>query len=190
VSRQAAPALLVAAAAIVSAALGFRAAMLASEASSSWESSVRVEVREGASAVRVPLVVFDEAQFAARVAATRFRAEELLRELDNADPLVAPTLLAESTVLMALAEGSGGGAVDNAALDVERQLEAGRRESRLPGEPTPDELDEDGDRAGQGAALTAAATIPAGLAFLAGAAAQAFARRRPALVAAGVSRSR
>jgi hypothetical protein len=144
-----------------------------------------VEVREGASAVRVPLVVFDEAQLAARVATTRFRAEELLRELDSADPLAAPALLAESTVLMALAEGSGGGAADNAALDVERQLEAGRQESRLAGEPTPDELEENGDRAGERAALTAAATIPAGLAFLLGAAAQAFSRRRCVLVALG-----
>jgi hypothetical protein len=185
VSRQTTPALLVAAAAIVAAALGLRAAMLASEASSGWESSVRVEVREGATTVRAPLVVFDEAQFAARVATTRFRAEEILRELDGADPVVAPTLLAESTVLMALAEANGGG-VGNAALDVDRQLEEELEDARIAGEPSPNEHEEDADSAGERAALTAAAAVPAGLAFLLGAAAQAFPRRRRALVALGV----
>lgn len=186
-SNHAVPAILIAAAAIVSAAIGFRAAMLASEASGDWESAVRVEVREGAGAVNDAILVFGEAPFAARVATTRFRSEELKNELATADPSVARTLLVESTLLAALAQSTGGKTDTDEALAVDRQLAERRRLRAIAGEPSATQLEEDGDRAGRRAALTAAAAVPAGLAFLLGAIGQAFPRRRRALVVIGTA---
>jgi hypothetical protein len=187
VSSDAAPAILIAAAAIVSAALGFRAAMLASDASGDWESAVRVEVREGAGAVNDAILVFGEAPFAARVATTQFRAEELESELATADPSATRNLLIESTLLAAVAQATGGKADTGEALAVDRRLAERRRSRTVAGEPSARQLEEDGDSTGLRAALTAAAAVPAGLAFLLGAIAQAFPRRRRAFVVVGVA---
>lgn len=99
-----ASAILIAAAAIVIAAIGLRASMLARDASGEWQSSVRVQVREGAGEVNAALLVYDEALFGGRVAEARFRAEELRREAAETALETSAAVLAESTVLSALAE--------------------------------------------------------------------------------------
>jgi hypothetical protein len=186
VSHDAVPAVLIATAAILSAALGLRAATLASSAAGSLESAVRVEVKQGAADVQDALLVFDEAPASARVAATRFRSEELRREAETADFATGRQLLAESVVLGVLAQALGGKDGGEAALEVDRRLEERRAQQRLTG-PSATELEESGRDEGRRAALMAFAAAPAGLAFLLGAAAQAFPRRRRLLVAAGAA---
>jgi hypothetical protein len=185
VSHDAAPAILVAAAAILVAALGLRASALAGDASGTLESAVRVEVKHGAADVQDALVVFDEAPFAARAAAVRFRSEELAREAQSADPATKQELTVEAAVAGVVAQSLAAGTDGDEALDVDRRL-AERRARQDLGPESAGELAAEGDDAGRRAALMALAAVPAGLAFLFGSLGQASRRGRRLLVALGV----
>jgi hypothetical protein len=185
VSHDAAPAILVAAAAILVAVLGLRASTLAGDASGALESAVRVEVKHGAADVQDALVVFDEAPFAARAAAVRFRSEELAREAESADPATKQELTVEAAVAGVVAQSLAAGTDGDEALDVDRRLRERRALQEL-GPESAGELAADGDGAGRRAALMALAAVPAGIAFLFGSLGQAFRRGRGLLVALGV----
>lgn len=183
-----ASAILIAAAAIVIAAIGLRASMLARDASGEWQSSVRVQVREGAGEVNAALLVYDEALFGGRVAEARFRAEELRREAAETALETSAAVLAESTVLSALAEAfdsAGNPSAGEGTLNVRERLADLRRQRTRGIEPSPSALAEEGDRQDRRATWAAAAAVPGGVAFLLGALAQAFSRRRRLLVATG-----
>ena len=185
-SHDAAPALLVAAAAILVAVLGLRASALAGDASGALESAVRVEVKHGAADVQDALVVFDEAPFAARAAGARFRSEELTREAEAAlDPATRQDLTVEAVVAGVVAQSLAAGTDGDEALDVDRRLDERRAQQAL-GPEDSEELAEEGDDAGRRAALMALAAVPAGIAFLLGSLGQAFGGARRAFVAAGV----
>jgi hypothetical protein len=186
VSHDTAPATLVAAAAILVAAIGLRATTLAGDATGTLESAVRVEVKQGAADAQDALVVFDEAPFAARAAAARFRSEELAREAETTlDRTAKQQLTVEAVVAGVVARSLGGGTDGDEALAVDRRL-AERRAQQSLGPEAADALAEQGDDTGRRAALIALAAAPAGLAFLLGSLGQAFRRGRLPLVCAGV----
>ena len=158
------------------------------DASGEWQSSVRVQVREGAGEVNAALLVYDEALFGGRVAEARFRAEELRREAAETALETSAAVLAESTVLSALAEAfdsAGNPSAGEGTLNVRERLADLRRQRTRGMEPSPSALAEEGDRQDRRATWAAAAAVPGGVAFLLGALAQAFSRRRRLLVATG-----
>jgi hypothetical protein len=188
-------ALMLAAAAIVAAALGGRAALLSSQSSDAWQSAVRQEVKRAAAVVEdIRFVYVDEAPLAYEAAKAKIRAAELRGQAPAGGGATRDFVLTEARVQDTLVETADGAsevvgdpayALDGGGFDLTLRLADQR--NRFPDLVAidPDEPQEQGDELGRHTYLAVAATIPASVAFLLGAAAQAFARRRRVLLLAG-----
>jgi hypothetical protein len=186
-------AILIALAAIVGVALGARATLLSSDASDTWKSAVRTEIKRAAGNVEDAHYLYvTEAPLAMQVVTARVRARELARSAETAQGVVRSVLLAEADTQRTLAEQIAKSAppVDQYAtpkggFDVAKRLAYQR--NRYPDLVAldPDELQRDGDDLSRHSILDVLATVPAGVAFMLGAIAEAFHRRRRLLVLAG-----
>jgi hypothetical protein len=188
-----APAVLLAAAAIVTALVGARASMLKGDASGDWESAIRVELKQGAATTIDEQTAYGEAAVAGRTAEALLRANELGGAADRLDTIGARTLLVEARVLLQTAEdntrlapAAASFSAADGAFDLDRRLDDLSRRRDVGEALSPAELQERGDTAARRAALTALAAVPAALAILLGGLAQAFARARAPLVVLGI----
>lgn len=183
---QTAPAIVLAAAAILIAVVGARAAMLKGQASSHWDSAVRVEVKLGASEISDASLARNEAGVAADIAERLLRSVELRNQVQISDTVTAQTLLSESEVLRQVAATQGqpderffgsDGSFDlpGRIADLRSRQDTGEASS-------PEELVEQGDELARRASLMALAALPAALAILLASLAQPFPRRRALLV--------
>lgn len=187
-------ALLLAAAAVVAAAIGARAALLAGDAGDAWQSAVREQVRHGAFVVNDSLLLYGNdlpqvTELARTTALARAYAAEA-QKLASTDPQAALGLALEAQ-LQAASRTSVLGAmravipyVGDDRFRIE-QRRADLNRASLAGAADPVAVQRRGDRLGRRAALETAATIPAAVAFLLGSLARAFPRRRRPFVYAG-----
>lgn len=190
-------ALLLAAAAILTAAAVTRAELLTSTANDHWQASGKLEIKRQVALLEdVTHVYGGEAPQAIRTSQTRIRAATLREEAARVglDTEVGSALSGEALVQEELAKATGTGtplAEDPAYLrgdgfDVTRRLVAVRRDNPVVLEALPEEELAAGDEASRTSTLLMLATLPAASAFLLGALAQGFPRRRRLLLLAGV----
>jgi hypothetical protein len=188
--------LLLAAAAMVAAVLGGRASLVSSMASGAWQQAVRQEVQRSAALVEdVRFVYSGEAVTAFLVVEGRVRAEELMEQAESLTGRDREMLLIEAEAWQLLADNVGAGTdlVDDPKYQSEdggydlglRLVDVRNRYPDLVA-VNPDDPQQQGDDAAKRARLGVAATIPVAGAFLFGALAQGFPRRRRPLVAVGV----
>lgn len=187
---QTTPAILLAAAAILTAVVGARAAMLKGEASGDWDSAVRVEVKQGAADISDESRAHDEAGVAGDIAEGLLRSVELRNQALLADSFTAQALAFESNTSEQVARTQGTpderyfGA--DGSFDLSGRIADLRAQQDI-GEPlAPEQLQEQGDELGRRAALMALAAVPAALAILLGSLAQGFTQRRRLLMALGL----
>jgi hypothetical protein len=186
-------AILIAAAAIVGVGLGARATLLSSDASDTWKSAVRTEVKRAAANVEdVRYVYVTEAPLAMQVVTASVRASLLDQSAKAAQGIVRSALLAEAETQRTLGAQIVKSAPDvkkygttRGGFDVAKRLVDQR--NRYPGLVAldPDERQRQGDQLSRHSILDVLATVPAGVAFLLGAVAEAFHRRRKLLVLGG-----
>ena len=190
-------ALLAAAAAVVIAILGVRAAFLGSEASAAWQTAVRQEVKRAAATVEnVRYLYENEALPALQLVKVQLLEEEYQKAADTAaDGPVKDALAAEAgRYRQLLAIYTAGSLVAN---DPKYALEGGgydlvsrlvdlRNENPELVAIDPDALAAAGDAASQKASEYLRAAIPVSLTFLFAALANGFPRRRRPLLGAGV----
>ena len=186
---------MLAAAAVLAAGIGARTSMLSDSAGGSWQSAVRQEVKKSAAAVEdIRFVYAEEAPVAYRVVRARIRAEELRREADRTTGDARAATAVEALLEESLAEALGSSselasqeryALDSGGVDVAKRLADNRQEHPELVAVNPDVPQRQGDEAAEHARLEVAATIPVAVAFLFGAVAQAFPRRRRLMVIVG-----
>jgi hypothetical protein len=186
-------AILIAVAAIVGVALGARATLLSSDASDTWKSAVRTEVKRAAASVEdVRYVYVTEAPLAMQVVTATVRARALEQSAQATQGIVRSALLAEAETQRTLAAQIAKSAPDvkkygtrSGGFDAAKRLADQRK--RFPDLVAldPDERQRAGDRISRHSMLDVLATVPAGIAFLLGAFAEAFHRRRRLLVFGG-----
>jgi hypothetical protein len=189
-------AILLAVAAVIAALIGARAAIVGDEGSDTWHNSVRQDVKRGAGINEDAAYLYSaQASQAFQIADAAIRAEENAKAVRDARPSARPLLAAE-----AAAQG-----------DVARRLLAGSELADSPGEAAtldgrdlaaalakqrarfpelrdldPDETEEHGSELNRQSALLVATTIPVAFAFLLGALAEGFPRRRRLFVPLGL----
>jgi FlaG/FlaF family flagellin (archaellin) len=189
-------AILLAAAAVLAAALVGRASLLASSSSGLWQQAVRIEVKRAAAVVEdIRFVYASEAPVAFSIVAANVRAEEYRTMAEGLPPGESSVLrrhaTGQETVAEALTESSDIAkenryATDEGGFDLALRLIDVRNQNLDLVALDPDAVQEDGDRTSRHARLTMATTIPVAVAFLSGALAQAFARRRRLFIALGI----
>jgi hypothetical protein len=186
-------AILIAAAAIVGVALGARATLLATDASDAWKSAVRSEVKRAAASVEdVRYVYASEAPIAMQGAFAKVRAAELERSAANASGSVRSALLAEAQTRRTFATQIAKSApslrtygTPKGGFDAAKRLADQRRRYPDLVAIDPEVQQREGDRLSRQALLDVLATAPAAVAFMLGALAEAFHRRRSVLVLVG-----
>ena len=187
-------AVLLAAAAVVAAVIGFRAALLGDSGSDTFHTAVREDVKRGNSIVEDARFIYEEeAPNALSVAVQRIQAEETEREAKSADPEVRDLVQTEASkhegILGIILEASAIASEPNYArgdgFDVIDRLADNRAETPELSGLDPDATADLGIDRSRKATMLVAATIPAGLAFLFGALAQGFPTRRRQFVYAG-----
>jgi hypothetical protein len=188
-------AILLALAAVVAAAIGIRAAILADHGSAAWSESIREDVKRGAGLVEdVRFVYTEEAPVALEIAAARILAEEENRGGQVAPESIAGFILSEAAAQEGVAETlepSSAIAKDphygnwKHGYEVAERLADVRKENPELVELEPDETEAEGSDLRLESSLLIASTIPVALAFLCGALADAFESRRRQLVIAG-----
>lgn len=189
-------AVLLALAAVVGIALGARAALVRSSATDAWQGALRAEIKRAAAAVEdVRYVYVAEAPVAFEVDEAKLRAAEARRGAAGASGVARRALLVEARTQELVAKTLGQSIQEGLAnpryqtksggFDVARRLADQR--SRYPDlvKIDPEQDQRHGDRLSRHAFLEMAATIPAALAFMLGAFAEAFGRRRRPLLVAG-----
>jgi hypothetical protein len=189
-------AILLALAAIVGIALGARASLIRSSATDAWQGALRAEIKRAAAAVEdVRYVYVAEAPVAFQVDEAKLRAAEARRAAVGVSGVARRALLVEARTQELVAENLGQNIqaglanpryeTKSGGFDAPRRLADQR--SRYPNlvKIDPEQDQGHGDRLSQHAFLDMAATIPAALAFMLGAFAEAFGRRRRPLLAAG-----
>ena len=186
-------AVLLAAAAVLAATLGFRSALLGDSGSDTWHEAVREDVKRGAGLVEdVRFVYEEEAPAALQVAADTIQAEENERAADGKSGEVAALLRTEAGKHAGLVEVNFEASAiasdpkydqGKDGYDVIGRLADNRAENPDLVALDPDETEQEGSDDNDQSVLLLAATIPAGLAFLCGAFAQGFpTRQRPFVV--------
>ncbi len=189
-------AILLTLAAVVGIVLGGRASLVRSSATDDWQQALREEIKTAAARVEdVRYVYTSEAPVAFQFDEATIRAEEARRAAGRSTGTTRRVLLVEAKTLSLyaknLAEGiqkglaTGRYRTPKGGFDAARRLADQRR--RFPDllRIDPNRAEHRGDRLSRHAALEIAATIPAGVAFLLGALAEAFRRRRRPLLLAG-----
>lgn len=189
-------AVLLALAAVVGVALGGRASLVSSSATDAWQLALRQEIKRGAAEVEdVRYVYNSEAPIAFNYRAVKLRAQEIRQAAKTAPADAKATLELEAKALDVYAENLGGsiqkGLADDRYTTPAGGFDAAKRladqRKRYPDLVAidPDEAQRSGDRLSRQSILEMAATIPAGIAFLLGAVAEAFTRPRRWLLIAG-----
>jgi hypothetical protein len=189
-------ALLLAVAALLAAAIAARASLLASDAGGKWQSAVRTDLKLAAAMTEDVRFVYDEeAPVAFRIATARVRAEAFRAQAGTAAPAVRAVLLVEAQAQDAVADALLPASEEFAAdpkyarpdggFDVGKRLADVRAEHPDLVALDPAGLQAAGDAWADRAVWVLLATVPVGMAFLFGALAQAYRRRRSGLVLLG-----
>ena len=187
-------AILLAVAAVITAAIGARSALLSDQGSDTWHKAVRDDVKRGAGLVEdVRFVYAEEVIVALQVIEAQIRERELRAAAARSDGDVAGLLRAEAGAQKTLREtfqkpsefARPRYALEGGGYDVFRRLADRRARNPALARIDPDATEQQGsDRRREGSLLLACA-LPAALAFLLGALAEGFGRRRRWLVRAG-----
>lgn len=190
-------AILLSTAAVLAAMLTARAALISSDASGSWQQSMRTEVKRSAFAMEdIRYVYNSEAQVAFSIAMEQVRAQELRTYAAQQSPDARPALEAEAkvhegtvTIMLPSSEFASDPvyALPSGGYDVVVRLADTRAASPDALALDPDALMAAGDHATDRAVRMMSTTIPVGFAFLVGALAQGWHRRRRLLLAIGWS---
>jgi hypothetical protein len=186
-------AVLLALAAAAAAVIGGRASLVSSSASGSWQASVRQEVKRSAATVEDVRYVFTVvAPQAVDVVVARIEAEELRRVAGSRGGLLRGFLVQEARVRETFADTFAAAndlVVDRyragSGYDVWSFLTDTRNANPDLVAVDPDDPMAEGDEAASRARRGVAATVPVAGAFLAGALAQGYPRRRRILVMLG-----
>jgi hypothetical protein len=188
--------ILLAAAALMAAAVAGRSALLADSATDSWQSAIRNEVKQKAAIVEdVRFVYESEAAFALAVAEADIRGQELDDAAEATQGITRSALEVEAFAQQQLARAFTDAskiasdpryAVEPEGFDLGRRLADVRNENPELVALDPGDQQSDGDELGHQAALEMTAAIPAAVAFLLAALAQAFARARRVLLVGSV----
>lgn len=180
-------AVLLAVAALVAAALGGRAALLADRGSDTYSAAIRQHAKRAAATVEdIRYVYDDQATFTLRAVVAELRAEMLRDQARKASGALRRDLLDEAEAQEQVAEIAAGASeaavpeyrLPGGGYDLAASLAAQRaRYPDLVG-IEPDEPEEEGAELTTHSALAIAATVPVSLAFMFGALSQAFPSRR------------
>jgi hypothetical protein len=181
-------AILLTVAAIVAAAIGFRAAMVSGSASDSWQSALRTEVKRSAAAMEdVRYLYQSELPVAIQIVEARILQAQLLDAAQGVSGATKQTLLLEASVqaqmITALSPSSDLAAKTDYALP-SGGLDLGKRLADLRAQHPellaldPDGLQASGDKLAHKAEVMTLALLPASVAAFLGVLAQAFKRRR------------
>lgn len=189
-------AILLTAAAVVAAFIGFRAASISSSATEAWQSALRTEVKRSAGAMEdVRFLYQSELPIAVRIAEARIVQEQLLAAAQSESGATRQTLLLEASVqgqiITALSTSSDLATKPDYALptggfDLAKRLADLRAQNPALVALDPDALQADGDKLAHKAEVTAMTLLPTSVAAFLGVLAQAFRRRRLALLRLGV----
>lgn len=185
-----------AAAALVAAVLGGRAALLGDRGSDTYATAIRQHAKRAAATVEdIRYVYDDQATFTLRAVVAELRAEALRAQAREASGATRARLLDEARAQDQVAEIAAGASeaavpeyrLDGGGYDLAASLAAQR--ARFPDllAIDPDEPEREASDLTSHAAFAVAATIPVSLAFMFGALSQAFPRRRRILLVAGAS---
>ena len=188
-------AVLLACAAVVTAFIGARAAMVGDDGSDTWHSSIREDVKRDAGLVEdVRFVYSEEAPLAFQVSEGKIRAEEAHEQAEGTSGLTREMLEAHAGSFEGVVRVIGPSAklakdpdyeLDNGGYNVMKRLVDTRAENPDLVALDPDATEAKGGDLSYESALMVAATLPAGLAFLCGALAHGFPSRRRWLVPLG-----
>ena len=194
-------ALLLTVAAIVAAVISFRAAIISSSASDSWQSALRSEVKRSAAAMEdVRSLYQSELPIAVRILQARIVQAEMLAEAQGQSGPARQALLQEADVqgqiITALSSSSELATAPQYSLPAraELRLAQGRVDEALADlratypdllALNPDGLETTGDRLAHEAELTILALVPTSVAAFLGVLAQPFRRRRMMLLRLG-----
>jgi hypothetical protein len=181
-------AILLTIAAVVAALIGFRAAIVSSSASDSWQSALRTEVKRSAGAMEDVRYLYQaELPIAVRIAEARVIQAEMLAAAQGESGVTKQALLMEASVqaqiVSALSSSSDLAtrteyALASGGLDLGKRLADLRARSPELLALDPDGLEAAGDRLANKAELLMLALIPTSAAAFLGVLAQPFKRRR------------
>jgi hypothetical protein len=182
-------------AAVVAAVIGFRAAVVSSSASSSWQSALRTEVKRSAAAMEDVRTLYEaELPVALRILEARtFQAELLAAAQQQSGPARAALVMeanVQSQVITALSPSSGlatsaSYAGSTGGFDLGKALADLRAQSPDLVSLNPDKLESNGDELAHKAQLLTLALIPTSFSALLGVLAQPLKRRRTLLLRLG-----
>ena len=188
-------ALLLTVAAIVAAVISFRAAIISSSASDSWQSALRSEVKRSAAAMEdVRSLYQSELPIAVRILQARIVQAEMLAEAQGQSGPARQALLQEADVqgqiITALSSSSELAtapqySLPSGGLDLAKRLADLRATYPDLLALNPDGLETTGDRLAHEAELTILALVPTSVAAFLGVLAQPFRRRRMMLLRLG-----
>src|SRR5450830_1480725 len=189
-------AILLTVAAIVAATIGFRAAMISSSASESWQSALRTEVKRSAAALEdVRYLYQTELPMAVRILEARVVGAEMLAAAQGQSGAAKQALLLEASVqdqiISAISSSSNLAtkpdyALPSGGFDLGKRLADLRVQYSALLALDPDSLQATGDRLANKAELVSLALIPTSVAAFLGVLAQPFRRRRTLLLRLGV----
>lgn len=188
-------AILLAVAAVIAAVIGARAALVGDSGSDTWHQAVRADVRHGAGLVEdLRFVYGEEAPLALQVAEATTRSRELARVARATRGEVRRLLDAEASAEEQVAETVRGAseiaknrryARDDGSYDVLARLADQRAKNPDLIEFDAGAIEKRGSDKTRKSSLLVAATIPVAIAFLLGALAEGFERRRRVFVPMG-----
>jgi hypothetical protein len=188
-------AILLTIAAVVAAAIGFRAASISGSASDSWQSALRTEVKRSAAAMEdVRYLYQSELPIAIQIVEARILQAQLLDASQGVSGATKQTLLLEASVqaqmITALSPSSDlatkpAYALPSGGLDLGKRLADLRAQHQELLALDPDGLQASGDRLAHKAEVMTLALLPTSLAAFLGVLAQAFKRRRTLLLRLG-----
>ena len=188
-------AILLTVAAIVAATIGFRAAMISSSASESWQSALRTEVKRSAAALEdVRYLYQTELPMAVRIVEARIVGAEMLAAAQGQSGAAKQALLLEASVqdqiISAISSSSNLAtkpdyALPSGGFDLGKRLADLRAQYPAQLALDPDGLQATGDRLANKADLVSLALIPTSVAAFLGVLAQPFRRRRTLLLRLG-----
>jgi hypothetical protein len=190
-------AILLTVAAIVAAAIGFRAAAISSSASESWQSALRTEVQRSAAAMEdVRYLYQSEFPIATRILQARVVQAEMLAAAQGQSGAAKQALLIEAGVQAEIISGLSPSselatkadyALASGGFDLARRLADLRAKSPDMLALDPDGLEATGDRLANKAQLMTFALIPTSIAAFLGVLSQPIRRRRVLLLRLGAA---
>lgn len=188
-------AILLTVAAVVAASIGFRAAMISSSASDSWQSALRTEVKRSAAAIEDVRYLYQaELPIAVRIVQARITGAEMLAAAQEQSGIAKQALLLEASVQAQIVSGISASsklatmpdyALPSGGFDLGKRLADSRAQYPTVLALDPDGLEATGDKLAHKAELTMLALIPTSVAAFIGVLAQPFRRRRMLLLRLG-----